>query len=165
MDKAAEDLTRVNAKAAEGTPLVSVVVATHNRSALLAQTLEAVAAQRWPRDRFEILVADNRSTDDTRHVVQRAAARSGAPSIRYLYVAEPGKSSAVNAALRLTAGDILLFTDDDVLPEPQWIERMVRALEETGADFAAGRIVPRWEAPPPAWMSPPLYGVLAVPEN
>ena len=156
---------RLTAANAEHAGRVSVVVATHNRSALLAQTLEALAGQRWPRERFEIVVADNGSTDATRQVIDAAAARSGAPSIRYLHVAEPGKSCAVNAALRLAAGDILLFTDDDVLPEPQWIDRMVDALESTGADFAAGRIVPRWEAPPPSWISPPLYGVLAIPEN
>src|SRR3954464_6564488 len=133
--------------------LVSIVIATHNRSALLAQTLEALAGQRWPRGRFEIIVADNRSTDDTRQVVESAAARRAAPSIRYLYVAEPGKSHAVNAALRLAVGDLLVFTDDDVLPEPGWIEALAGSLVATGADFAAGRILPRWEAAPPAWMS------------
>src|SRR5262249_21330134 len=42
---------------------------------------------------------------------------------------------------------------------------MVHALDATGAEFAAGRIVARWEVPPPAWMSPALYGVLAIPDN
>jgi glycosyltransferase involved in cell wall biosynthesis len=144
---------------------VSIVIATHNREALLAQTLRALAGQRWPRDRFEIIVADNRSTDDTRQVIAAAAARPGAPTIRSLYVAEPGKSFAVNAALGVASGDVFLFTDDDVLPEPTWMDRLVAALEETGADFAAGRILPRWEAAPPAWLSPALYGVLAIPDN
>ena len=124
---------------------VSVVIATHNRSALLARTLDALAGQRWPCDRLEIVVADNRSTDDTREVVESAALRDRASRVRYLYVADPGKSFAVNAALQIATGDLLLFTDDDVLPEPLWIDRMTAALVETGADFAAGRIVPRWE--------------------
>ena len=144
---------------------VSIVIATHNRSALLAATLDALADQRWPHDRFEIVVADNRSTDGTRRTVESAAAQAGAPPIRYLFVGEPGKSYAVNAALAVATGEILLFTDDDVVADPLWIDRMVHALDSTGADFAAGRIVPRWEAPPPAWMSPSLYGVLAVPDN
>jgi glycosyltransferase involved in cell wall biosynthesis len=162
MSKAAKGGSATRAEAAKS---VSIAIATHNRAALLSQTLDALARQRWPREGFEIVVADNRSTDGTRQVVETAAAASGAPPIRYLYVADPGKSYAVNAALRIAAGDLLLFTDDDVVPEPQWIERMVGALEETGADFAAGRILPRWEAPPPPWMSPPLYGVLAIPDN
>ena len=144
---------------------VSVVIATHNRSALLARTLDALAGQRWPADRLEIVVADNRSTDDTRAVVEAAAVRDRARRIHYLYIAEPGKSFAVNAALRIATGDLLLFTDDDVVPDPRWIDRMTAALAETGADFVAGRILPRWETAPPPWMSPALYSVLAVPDN
>jgi glycosyltransferase involved in cell wall biosynthesis len=144
---------------------VSVVIATRNRRALLAQTLEALARQTWASDRFEIVIADNGSTDDTRGVIERAASAPGAPSIRYLLVTTPGKSHAINAALREARGDLLALTDDDVLPEPNWIERLAAALTETNADFAAGRILPRWESAPPAWMSSALYGVLAVPDN
>jgi glycosyltransferase involved in cell wall biosynthesis len=144
---------------------VSVVIATRNRSALLGQTLDAVARQRWPHDRLEIVVADNGSTDDTRLVVEQAAAQAGALSVRYLFVGQTGKSHAVNAALRLTRGDLVAFTDDDVQPDAEWIEGLVRGVEETGADFVAGRILPIWEAEPPPWMSPSLYGVLAIPDN
>jgi len=146
-------------------PFVSVIVATRDRAALLAETLDALSAQRWPRDRFEVLVADNRSTDATAAVIRERERRPGAPSIRYLYVAEAGKSAAVNRALSQARGDVLAFTDDDVVPEPTWIEQLARAFAETGADFAAGRILPRWERLPPAWVSPALYGVLAVPDN
>ncbi|PYR62589.1 MAG: glycosyl transferase family 2 [Acidobacteria bacterium] len=144
---------------------VSVVIATRNRRALLAQTLDALAMQRWPRDRFEIVIADNGSTDGTRDGIAAAAARSRSPETKYVFVATPGKSHAVNTALDLARGDVLAFTDDDVRPEPAWIERLVAAFEETGADFVAGRVQPIWEVSPPAWMSPSLYGVLAVPDN
>ena len=144
---------------------VSVVIATRNRQALLAQTLDALAVQHWPRDRFEIVVADNGSTDGTRAVVDAAAARPDAPAMKYVFVADPGKSHAVNAALRLAQGDLLTFTDDDVWPEAAWLERIAAAADETGADFVAGRMAPVWETDPPAWMSPALYGVLAIPDN
>jgi glycosyltransferase involved in cell wall biosynthesis len=148
------------------TPMfVSVVIATRNRSALLAQTLDALARQRWPPDRFEVVVADNGSTDDTRLVVEHAAARAGALAVRYLFVGQTGKSHAVNAALLLTRGDLVAFTDDDVQPESEWIGGLVRGVEETGADFVAGRILPLWETEPPPWISPSLYGVLAIPDN
>jgi glycosyltransferase involved in cell wall biosynthesis len=97
---------------------VSVILATRNRAALLAETLDALAKQRWPRDRFEIVVADNGSTDDTRILVESFARADDTPVVRYLFVAEPGKSHAVNAALRFARGDVLAFTDDDVLPDP-----------------------------------------------
>jgi glycosyltransferase involved in cell wall biosynthesis len=149
---------------AAGMPLISVVIATRNREALLAETLGALASQRWPDDRFEVLIGDNGSTDGTRAVVERAAVRSSAP-IRYLYVEQPGKSSAVNAILGGVRGSLVAMTDDDVCPEPDWLARLAAAFAETGADFVAGRILPRWECEPPSWLSRPLYGVLAIPDN
>jgi len=52
-----------------------------------------------------------------------------------------------------------------VLPDPEWLSGFERAFVETGADYVAGRILPIWEVPPPVWMSPALFGVLAVPDN
>jgi O-antigen/teichoic acid export membrane protein/glycosyltransferase involved in cell wall biosynthesis len=144
---------------------VSIVIATRNRSALLGQTLEALARQRWPADQLEIIVSDNGSTDDTRAVIERAAGRARGAAVRYLFVTEPGKSHAVNAALLVTRGDLIAFTDDDVQPDPDWIPALARAVEETSADFVAGRIRPIWETEQPAWLSPSLYGVLAIPDN
>jgi glycosyltransferase involved in cell wall biosynthesis len=146
-------------------PSFSVVIATKNREALLADTLAALSAQEWPHDRFEILVADNGSTDGTKAVVTSAAKRAGAPRIAYRYVATPGKSHAVNALFSETSGALLALTDDDVCPDPDWLRGLATAFQETGADFVAGRILPRWEIDPPSWLSAPLYGVLAIPDN
>jgi glycosyltransferase involved in cell wall biosynthesis len=143
---------------------ISIVIATRNRSVLLGQTLEALFRQRWPADCLEILVSDNGSTDGTRALVDRAARRGGVP-VRYLFVPQPGKSHAVNAALELARGELVAFTDDDVQPDPDWIPALIRAVEETNADFVAGRIQPLWEIDPPPWMSPSLYGALAIPDN
>lgn len=143
----------------------SVVIATRNREVLLGDTLGALQAQRWPRDQFEILVADNGSTDGTRSVVERATLRSASPRIRYRYVEQPGKSNAVNAILPEVRGSLVAMTDDDVYPDPLWLDRLAAAFAETNADFVAGRIFPRWECEPPPWLSSTLYGVLAVPDN
>ena len=86
---------------------VSIVIATRNRSVLLGRTLDALARQHWPRDGMEVIVADNGSADSTRAVVT-AAQTAGLP-VQYLFVAQPGKSHAVNAALRLTRGDLIAF--------------------------------------------------------
>jgi glycosyltransferase involved in cell wall biosynthesis len=141
-------------------PFISVVVATRNRQQLLASTLEALIAQRWKR--FEIVVADNGSTDATRDVVAAVARSPGQVPVRYAFVPLPGKSFAVNAAFELAEGDLLALTDDDVQPEADWLPRLAQAFRETGADFVAGRVLPLWEAPPPKWMSEALSGVLAI---
>lgn len=143
----------------------SIVIATRNRHRLLAGTLDALADQDWPADRVEVVVADNGSSDDTPHVVSRAASRRGAPLVRYLFVDQPGKSAAVNHALSLATGELIAFTDDDVRPRPDWLRAFARAFDETDADFVAGRVLPAWESTPPSWVSPALYGVLAIPDN
>lgn len=143
----------------------SVVIATRNRQALLGSTLKALAAQAWPAGAVEVIVADNGSTDCTRAVVADAAAQFGGASLRYLFVPEPGKSAAVNRALALASGDLIAFTDDDVCPDRTWLARMATAFDETGADFVAGRVHPVWESAPPPWLSPAVYGVIAVPDN
>jgi glycosyltransferase involved in cell wall biosynthesis len=161
----------------QGSPFVSVIIATRNRERLLTETLRSLSAQRWPREQFEVIVADNGSTDGTRAVVEAAAGSPNGPAIHYLFVAEPGKSYAVNAAFEAVLGaggvaqagrgdtHIVALTDDDVQPEPTWVANLCAAFRETGADFVAGRVFPLWEIAPPHWMSPALYGVLAIPDN
>src|SRR4051812_41728470 len=145
-------------------PFFSIVIATKNRAVLLEDTLAALASQQWPRDRFEILVADNGSTDHTRAVVTAAAQWPAAPPVHYRYVATPGKSHAVNALFGDVHGDLVALTDDDVAPGTDWLRQLAAAFA-IGADFVAGRILPRWETEPPSWLSSALYGVLAIPDN
>src|SRR5258706_6069213 len=97
-------------------PFFSIVIATRNRAALLDNTLAALVAQQWPRDRFEILVADNGSTDKTRAIVTAAALWPVAPRVHYRFVATPGKSHPVHAVLRDLRRDVIAVTHDDVGP-------------------------------------------------
>lgn len=144
--------------------MISVIIATRDRAALLRDTLAAIAVQDDPGTAVEILVADNASVDDTREAVREASAALRWP-LHYLSESRAGKSHALNSALAQVHGDILVFTDDDVLPSRGWLKAYATAFAETGADYAVGRIHPLWEAPPPAWMSAALYGVLAVPDG
>ncbi|CAN5888803.1 hypothetical protein BH18ACI5_BH18ACI5_26980 [soil metagenome] len=141
--------------------MISIIIATRDRAALLNETLEAIGRQDPPAIPFEVVVVDNGSVDHTRDTVDAAAERLPL-AIKYVHEPRPGKSHALNTAVASAQGEILVFTDDDVLPSPGWLAAFVRALTETGADFATGRILPRWEATPPAWISPQLYGALSV---
>jgi glycosyltransferase involved in cell wall biosynthesis len=144
--------------------MISVVIATRDRAELLQGTLESLRRQESPGCPFEILIVDNASTDATPEVVNRAASLSPVPIV-YLTESKPGKSHALNTAVGHARGDLLVFTDDDVLPSPGWLAAYARSFSETGADYAAGRILPLWEALPPRWLSPELYGVLAIPDG
>jgi glucosyl-dolichyl phosphate glucuronosyltransferase len=144
--------------------MISVIVATRDRARLLESTLEALCRQDSPGCPVEILVVDNGSIDNTSEVVATAARRSPVP-VTYLTETKSGKSHALNTALEHARGDLLVFTDDDVLPSRHWLASYAQALAQTGADYAAGRILPLWEAPQPRWLSPALHGVLAIPDG
>ncbi len=145
--------------------MISVIVATHNRRHLLERTLAAFERQDWPPEDMELLVVDNGSTDGTAQWLAARLAAGAWPQVRLLHESRPGKSHAVNRGVAHATGSLLLFTDDDVVPDTGWVGAMARAMEESGADFGVGRVLPLWEAPPPAWLSPALYGVLAIPDN
>jgi glycosyltransferase involved in cell wall biosynthesis len=144
--------------------IISVVIATRDRAPLLEATLKALCDQQSPGCPFEILVVDNGSIDATASVVAEAARRSSVPVI-YLTEEKSGKSHALNTAVAPARGDLLAFTDDDVLPSAGWLAAFAQVFAETGADYAAGRILPLWEAPPPRWLTPSLHGVLAIPDG
>ena len=139
----------------------SVIVCTYNRAASLQDTLAALAAQEAaPGLEWEVLVVDNNSRDDTRRVVE--AAQRTWPRLRYVFEAAQGLSHARNRGIAESTGEILLFTDDDVLPEPDWLATTLAGLARHRADACGGYIAPIWESPPPAWLTERFYGFLAV---
>ncbi len=126
-------------------PTFTVILVTRNRAASLARTLEGLLRQdTGGRFDYEILVADNGSTDATAAVVRQAATSSAIP-IDYLLEPRAGKPFALNAAIAQARGEILAFTDDDIVAGPQWLSGLYRAFAETSADAVAGRVLPQWE--------------------
>jgi beta-1,4-mannosyltransferase len=110
-------------------PALSVLFATYNRAEVLRATFEAMTRLRTPKGGWELIVVDNRSTDDT---AETCAAFSSRLPLRYLYEPRQGKNWALNRGLLAARGDLILFTDDDVTPCPDWLE----AYEEANARWA-----------------------------
>ena len=132
---------------------VSVVVATYNRARLLPGVLEALASQELPSPADgEIVVVDNNSSDATPAVAAAFSKKSAIP-VRYVFEPEPGLSNARNRGVAEARGATIAFTDDDVLPAPDWIARTLEALDRWNAHGVGGRILPRWEVPPPGWVT------------
>lgn len=128
----------------------SVVIATYNRAGDLRATLASFAALR-PAGDWEVIVVDNNSTDDTRAVVETAAATFPAP-LRYVFEGEQGRSPALNAGIRVAAGGIIATTDDDVRVDPDWLDRAASALARLDCDYVGGRVLPIWGGARPAWL-------------
>jgi glycosyltransferase involved in cell wall biosynthesis len=138
---------------ADKTPLaITVLIATHNRAGQLRESIDAVLRQRTPASlRWELLVVDNASTDRTREVIRAAVGRASVP-VRYLFEGTLGKSRALNVGLAAASGSVIALTDDDVSPADDWVATAAVALDRWGVDGAGGRILPRWEVEPPAWV-------------
>jgi GT2 family glycosyltransferase len=147
--------------------MISVIVSTFNRCESLKETLESICRQKLVSGiDHELVVVDNNSTDRTREVVEEAAKQAPLP-VRYVFEAQQGISKARNRGIRESWGQYLIFTDDDVKPEAQWIESIYQAFLEYDADIVAGKIKPLWAKEPPAWVFEPefketLGGVFAL---
>jgi glycosyltransferase involved in cell wall biosynthesis len=128
----------------------SVVIATYNRAADLRGTLDSLAGLR-PDGDWEVIVVDNNSTDTTRQDVESAARSFPAP-LHYVFEREQGRSPALNAGIRLAAGEIIATTDDDVRVDPDWLNRAADGLAWLQCDYVGGRVLPIWGAQPPAWL-------------
>jgi GT2 family glycosyltransferase len=112
----------VTTAASRAFPRVSVVVPTYNRCVSLERLLAALSLSTAPEGGMEIVVVDDGSTDETAAVVADAGAR-------YLFQRNAGPGAARELGWRMAAGEIIVFLDDDVIPEPEAIRRMVLTLE------------------------------------
>lgn len=129
---------------------ISIIICTRNRAASLARTLEAVGVVTLPAA-TELLVVENASTDDTETTASGACPANAVP-VRYLREPRRGLAKARNTGLAAATGDVIVFTDDDVRPEREWLTRLTAPIFSGEADAVAGgvRLAPHLVRP---WMS------------
>jgi glycosyltransferase involved in cell wall biosynthesis len=145
----------------------SVVIATYNRAHLLVETLRSLDAQHVPPTlQWEIIVVDNNSSDRTKETVRRFGETSSV-AIRYEFEPRLGQSFARNTGIEAAKGALILFTDDDILPDRTWVSGMLSALTIDRLHGVGGRVLPQWEAALPGWLSarPDLLSWLALVEE
>lgn len=130
---------------------VTVAICTWNRCQLLGQTLERLRQLRVPQGlRWELVVVDNNCTDATQQVLARYA-----QTLPLRAVVEPkqGHSHARNRAVAEARGQLLFWTDDDVLIDSNWLAELAAAAGKyPSAQFFGGPVRPWFESPPPRWI-------------
>jgi glycosyltransferase involved in cell wall biosynthesis len=116
-------------------PLVSVIICTRNGSRTLRLTMAAVMSQSLDRAKYEVIVVDDASTDDSGQIAADAAARV-VHRERSL-----GRAVARNAGLAVARGELVVFTDDDCEPESTWLEELIEPFADSHIDGVAGQTV------------------------
>jgi glycosyltransferase involved in cell wall biosynthesis len=129
----------------------SIILCTFNRAESLAKALSDIQKLTVPSNtRCEVIVVDNNSTDDTSCVIEDFS-ESAAIEVVHLFEKKQGKSHALNLALSKARGRLLLFTDDDVRIDTEWLNSMTTEMNRRGWKVAGGKIIPVWQSEKPKW--------------
>jgi glycosyltransferase involved in cell wall biosynthesis len=126
--------TSIEASDSADLPKVSVVVPVFNDPDGIRGCVAALRRQSYAEGRYQIIVVDNGSTDTTPAVLRSLGIESVVEQSRR------GSYAARNAGLRTADGAVVAFTDADCTPGESWIEQGVRAMRQTGAALAGGRV-------------------------
>jgi len=115
-------------------PFVSVIIPTYHDWNRLALCIEALKLQTYPKENYEVIIVNNDPLDIPPDI-------SIPPYWKLITEDKPGSYAARNAAIRVSKGDVLAFTDSDCIPYPNWIEASVNLLEsDSDISRVAGRV-------------------------
>jgi len=130
---------------------VTVAICTHNRAESLRRTLDSLVALQIPGDlTWEIVIVHN-STDHTDDVIREYLDRL---PVRRELETQTGLSNARNQAIDSAKGEYIVWTDDDVVVDPRWLNAYVEAFRRwPEAAVFGGRIKPRYESPVAKWVA------------
>lgn len=124
-------------------PFVSVVVPFYNERRYLGRCIQAILAQDYPPDRYEIILVDDGSEDDSEKIARRQVdVRQGKlPCTVYARLRHCGLAAARNAGLSLAQGDIIAYVDGDALAEPGWLTGLVTSFgDDPRVGIVGGKI-------------------------
>jgi glycosyltransferase involved in cell wall biosynthesis len=144
-------------------PDVSVIVATYNRCEVLRGALDSLLHQQTAGTTYEVIVADNNSTDDTRRVVEELRAASPDVELTYCFEPQQGVSYARNTAIAHARAPILAFTDDDIRPALDWVAAVHNGFKRfPEADCIGGKVLPDPDTTFPEWLTEQHWTPLAL---
>lgn len=143
--------------------LISTVICTFNRANILPICLEHIIRQDLPPDKFEVIIINNNSTDNTESVVNDfLTGYSGNVRFRYFVEKKPGLSAARNRGIKESNGEYINFIDDDALL-PESYESTLHSIIVKNPEIAGfgGKIMPKYFSHEPAWMSFFTWGLVS----
>jgi glycosyltransferase involved in cell wall biosynthesis len=118
---------------------VSIIIPVYNGELTLKNCLDSLENQTYDKERYEILVIDNNSTDRTNKIIEDWQVE-GKATLRHLKEVKKGVVYARNLGAKEAKGDVLLFTDDDCVADSSWIQEHVNIFVQYQADAALGSV-------------------------
>ncbi len=129
----------------------SVIIPTYNRRHSLARALRSLNELEFPRDQWEVIVVDNKSTDDTKQIVE-AARSSTALNLKYVKEEHLSFTAARHTGAKAASSRLLCYIDDDVIVDKNWLASIVDVFKkDESVGMVGGRIEPIFEVNPPDW--------------
>ena len=128
---------------------ISVVIVTRNRARYLAGALLALSQNDSADINFEIIVADNGSSDSTPDICETY--QKLFPNFRSFYDGRPGQIVGWHQSLALAQGEVICFIDDDTRPSPGWLNGVKDVFSDPNVGLATGKITPEFETEAPEW--------------
>lgn len=136
--------------ATTGLNVLTVLFATRNGAKTLGHVLEEYARLASPRGGWKLVIVDNGSTDRSRQIISDFENRL---SLTCVFEPQGGKNAALNTGLACVSGDLVVLTDDDAFPRPDWLVRLREAADANPTfGIFGGLVAPRWETDPPSWL-------------
>lgn len=141
---------------------ISLVICTYNRCRYLPEALESIKAQTLSPEKFELLVIDNNSTDDTALITRNFMEANPRLHVRYLLEENRGLSFARNRGMKESNAPVVNYVDDDAILSAGYLEAMVHFFNyHPQAGGAGGKVIPKYEdGKEPPWMSKYLNGFI-----
>jgi len=123
-------------------PFISVIIPTHNRSSSLKKTLLSLMNQTYPKDRYEIIIVDDGGRDNTEKMIKELNKQTNS-NINYFWQKNRGPAAARNLGIKHAKADIIAFTDDDCIVNPDWLEKIIEAFsKDKDAMIVGGETLP-----------------------
>ncbi|MBN1890300.1 MAG: glycosyltransferase family 2 protein [Thermoflexales bacterium] len=121
---------------------LSVVVCIYNGEEYLRRCVEALLAQGYPRDRYEIILVDDGSRDSSRQICETILDRHAGqlPKLAYVYQKNAGLANARNTGIYLAQGEIVAFIDQDAVAHVDWLSRLLEGFSTDQLAVVGGRI-------------------------
>lgn len=125
--------------------MITVVTATYNGAHTLPRFLDSMVQLDVEED-WQLLVVDNNSTDNSAQIIK---SYENQLPLKYLFEEKKGKNAALNCALDFFKGDLIVFTDDDIIAASDWLSAF-RSGATAHSEFSVygGAIIPHWESQP-----------------